>query len=247
MWGTVVLMAAVTAVDPKRIGVVAVILSRPKTMRLLLAYFIGGFGVSPIGGAVSLFVLEGAGIGAKNSVPPGIEISVGALALLAAVLIGSGHAERLPDRGQSRNPKAAELDKPPATDGRSGIEQAPGFAELPVRTQNALRSESPWVAWVRGVAGGMPTAYYLAAIAAILSSGASAGTAVGALVLFNVVAFASAEIPMVSFLIAPETTRTSLDDLYDLYDWMHAHRRLSVAVLAGVVGIYLLAVGISKL
>src|SRR5208283_3232896 len=71
--------------------------------------------------------------------------------------------------------------------------------------------------------------------------------AVGALVLFNVVAFASAEIPMVSFLIAPETTRTSLDDLYDLYDWMHAHRRLSVAVLAGVVGIYLLAVGISKL
>ena len=244
MWGTVVLMAAVTAVDPKRLGVVAVILSRPKTMRLLLAYFIGGFGVSLIGGAVSLFVLEGVGIGAKNSVSPGIEIAVGALALLAAVLIGSGLAERLRDRVQSRNPKAAELDKPPVTDGRSGIEQAPGFAKLPVRTQNALRSESPWVAWVRGVAGGMPTAYYLAAIAAILSSGASAGTAVGALVLFNVVAFASAEIPMVSFLIAPETTRTSLDDLYD---WMHTHRRLSVAVLAGVVGIYLLAVGISKL
>jgi len=244
VWGTVVLMAAVTAVDPKRIGVVAVILSRPKTMRLLLAYFIGGFGVSLIGGAVSLFVLEGAGIGAKNSVPPGIEIAVGALALLAAVLIGSGLAERLRDRVQSRNPKAAELNKPPVTDGRSGIEQAPGFAKLPVRTQNALRSESPWVAWVRGVAGGMPTAYYLAAIAAILSSATSAGTAVGALVLFNVVAFASAEIPMISFLIAPEATRTSLDHLYD---WMHTHRRLSVAVLAGVVGIYLLAVGISKL
>ena len=139
MWGTVVLMAAVTAVDPKRIGVVAVILSRPKTMRLLLAYFIGGFGVSLIGGAVSLFVLEGAGIGAKNSVPPGIEIAVGALALLAAVLIGSGLAERLRDRVQSRNPKAAESNKPPVTDGRSGIEQAPGFAKLPVRTQNTPR------------------------------------------------------------------------------------------------------------
>jgi len=71
VWGTVVLMAAVTAVDPKRIGVVAVMLSRPRTMRLLLAYFIGGFGVSLIAGAVSLFVLEGAGIETKNSVPPG--------------------------------------------------------------------------------------------------------------------------------------------------------------------------------
>ncbi len=71
MWGTVVLMAAVTAVDPKRIGVVAVILSRPKTMRLLLAYFIGGFGVSLIGGAVSLFVLEGAASGRRTQSPLG--------------------------------------------------------------------------------------------------------------------------------------------------------------------------------
>jgi len=90
----------------------------------------------------------------------------------------------------------------------------------------------------------VPTAYYLAAIAAILKSGSAAGTQVAALVVFNVIAFAQAEIPIVSFGIAPEATRRRIDQLYA---WVGDHQRSFVAVLAGVVGVYLVIVGISKL
>jgi hypothetical protein len=245
MWGTVLLMAVVAGVDPARIAAVVFILSRARPMRLLVAYFIGGFGLSLIIGAVAVFVLKGAGFGQKSSVPPEIEIAVGVLALVAAALVGSGVAARLRDRAQARHPAHATVSHgPPDPGARPGIEQLPGFDRLPARAQTALKSESPWVAWVAGLAVGMPTAYYLAAIAAILKSGESAGAQVGALVVFNLVAFGLAEVPMVSFLVAPEATRTRVDQLYD---WINAHHREVMTALAAVVGVYLVIVGISKL
>lgn len=197
MWGTVLLMAVAAGVDPARIAAVVFILSRSRPMRLLIAYFIGGFGISLIIGVVLVFVLKGAGIGQKSSIPPEIEIAVGALALLAALLVGTGVAARLRDRGQARQPKAAGTAtvQPSNPDRRPGIEQLPGFARLPQRAQRALQSESPWVAWIAGLAVGMPTAYYLAAIAAILKAGSGATEQVGTLLVFNVLAFALAEIP----------------------------------------------------
>ncbi len=67
----------------------------------------------------------------------------------------------------------------------------------------------------------MPSAHYLTATAAILTAGASDRTAVAALLPFNVVAFALTEIPMVSFLVAPDATRARVDRLYA---WSNAHR-----------------------
>jgi len=97
---------------------------------------------------------------------------------------------------------------------------------------------------VAGLAVGMPTAYYLAAIAAILKSGSSAGGQIAALVVFNVIAFAQAEVPIVSFLIAPDTTRSRIAKIST---WVSSHQRMVITTLAGVVGIYLVIVGISKL
>ena len=82
------------------------------------------------------------------------------------------------------------------------------------------------------------------AIAAILKSGVGAPTQVAALVVCNVIAFAQAEVPIVSFLVAPDATRTRIDELYR---WVSSHERVVVTVLAGVVGIYLVIIGISKL
>jgi len=120
----------------------------------------------------------------------------------------------------------------------------PGFDKLPGRVKSALSKESPWVAWIAGLAVGMPTAYYLAAIAAILKSGSSTGVQIAAIIVFNVIAFAQAEIPIVSFLVAPDATRRRI---VQIYNWVSSHQRVVVTVLAGVVGVYLLIVGISKL
>jgi hypothetical protein len=245
MWGTVLLMAVVAGVDPARIGAVAYMLTRPRPMRLLVAYFVGGFGVSLIIGGVVLFVLGEAGVGQSSSVPPEIEIAVGALALVVAALVGSGIAARLRDRAQARRGSANTHDaKQDDQSGPVGLEKLPGFEKLPQRAQDALRSESPWIAWVAGVAIAMPTAYYLAAIAAILKSGVSTGGQIGALLVFNVIAFLAVEIPLVSFLTAPDATRARLDQIYK---WVSTHQRVVITTLAGIVGVYLITVGISKL
>jgi len=239
-------MGIVAGADPVRIGAVAFMLTRTKPMRLLLGYFIGGFGLSLIIGIAVVFVLKDIDLGKSSSVPPEIEIAVGVLALVVAVLVGTRLSANMRDKAQARHPEAKlpNLDSPASPDGPPGIESMPGFDKLPGRVKDALSKESPWVAWIAGLAVGMPTAYYLAAIAAILKSGSSAGTQVAALVVFNVIAFAQAEIPIVSFAIAPEATRRRIEQLYA---WVSDHQRTVVTVLAGVVGIYLVIVGISKL
>lgn len=245
MWGTVLLMAVVVAVDPGQVGAVAYILSRERALRLLVAYSVGGFGVSLMAGGVILFVLGQAGLGKSSSLPPEIEIAVGALALVVAALVGTGLAGRLRQRARLRRATSEPPDKPARVgQERPSVEQLPGFDKLPHRLQDALHNESPWIVWAYGVAVGMPSAYYLAALAAILKSGAGTSAQIGALLVFNFVAFAIAEIPLVSFALAPEATRARLDQFYT---WISTHQRIVVTILAGIVGAYLIFVGISKL
>jgi hypothetical protein len=245
MWVTVLLMAIVVAFDPAQVGGVAYILSRQSAMRLLVAYYVGGFGVSLIAGGVILFALRGVGVGQNSSIAPEIEIAVGSLALVFAALVGSGVAGRLRDGAQSRRGSDHLSPTVPAADeGRPSLQKLPGFQKLPRRLQDALDNESPWIAWIYGVAFGMPGAYYLAALAAILKSGVGTGTQIGALLAFNVVAFGVAEIPLLSFAVAPEATRARVDQLYT---WVSTHQRLVVTVVASVVGVYLITLGISNL
>jgi hypothetical protein len=100
------------------------------------------------------------------------------------------------------------------------------------------------IAWVAGVAVGLPNAYLLATIAAILNAGVGTRTQLGALVVFSFVSMGQAVIPLVSFLIAPDTTRKALDQIYA---WLKAHHRLVVTALATVAGVYLVIKGISSL
>jgi hypothetical protein len=221
-------------------------LTRTKPLRLLVGYFVGGFGLSLIIGVVVVFVLKDIKIGKTSSVPPEIEIAVGVFSLLVSILVGTGYSATLRRQGLAPHPVAhvPPRDSPASPGGSSGIESPPGFERLPQRVKAVLSKDSPWVAWVAGIAVGTPNAYYLAAIAAILKSGVGVGMQVTALVVFNVVAFAQAEIPIVGFLISPEATRTRIGQLYT---WVNSHQRLILTVLTGVVGIYLVIEGLRKL
>jgi hypothetical protein len=115
---------------------------------------------------------------------------------------------------------------------------------LPQPVQNAVLGESAWVACIAGVAVGIPSVYYLAAIAAILAADVRLGSSIAALVVFNVIAFILTEISIVSFVRAPVATRKWVDRLYT---WATNRQRLVMGLLPGMVGIYLLVTGISKL
>ena len=84
-----------------------------------------------------------------------------------------------------------------------------------------------------GLGIALPSVDYLAALAVILASGAPAATQVGALLMFNVVAFALVEIPLVAYLVAPERTRAAMEALDA---WLRSRRRRDVAALLAGLG-----------
>jgi len=239
-------MAVIAGLGPQRIASVVFILSRTRPIRLLLAYVLGGFGMTLIFGGVILFVLAEAGVGPSSVVPPEIEIAVGMVALVVAALVASGLAARVRDRSRSRHrrERGVVAGGPPTSGRQRDVTQLPGYERMPRRVQAALESESPWIAWVAGVMVGLPNLYLLAAIAAILDAGVETSSQIGALTVFSLVAFLHAVIPLTSFLVAPEATRDIADRLYA---WLNAHGRRVVATLATVAGVYLLIKGISSL
>jgi hypothetical protein len=100
------------------------------------------------------------------------------------------------------------------------------------------------VAAAAGLGIALPSVDYLAVLVVILASGAAATTQFAALLVFNVVAFALVEIPLVAYLLAPARTRASMAALND---WVRSRRRLEVATLLAAVGCLLLALAAAGL
>lgn len=107
-----------------------------------------------------------------------------------------------------------------------------------------LDGQSLWVAGSAGLGIALPSVDYLAALAVIGTADVSSGTRLAALLLFNVVAFALVEIPLLAYLVAPQRT---LARLAALNDWLRARGRRGVAVLVAVVGAVLLVAGLTGL
>lgn len=234
MWSTVLVMAVVAAVDPLRIGVVAFMLSRSRPVRLLLPFFLFAFTANVAVGAAVVFVFKNVTGDGGSSMPPGLEIGIGVVALAISVLSITGVLERLVTRVRARRTAPAA----------ASAESVPGLSKLPDGMQAALRGEAPWAAGLLGLINGFPTPYYLAAMAAALTSGAAVTEQMAAMVVFNLVGFLAAIIPIISFWVAPAATRHGVERIYE---WMGIHHRLVVAVIAGAVGVYFLATGISHL
>jgi hypothetical protein len=225
---TVVVMAVAVSMEPFRIGMTVLMLNRPRPQLQLLAFLGGGFAMGITVGATVLFALRHILLGSTYFTLPRVQILIGAMALVAAVLLAM---KTFADRLSGREPAAP-------TDGTAG----PG--RLMTGTRRLLDGRSLWVAAVAGLGIALPSVDYLAALAVILASGAAATTQVGALLTFNVVAFALVEIPLVAYLIAPEWTKASMTALQS---WIRSRRRVEVVYLLAGVGGVLLAVGAAGL
>ena len=120
----------------------------------------------------------------------------------------------------------------------AGVMPAP---KLPAQARGLAYGPSLWVAGVAGLGIALPSIDYLAVLAVIVASGADRSTQVGALLVFNVVAFALVELPLVAYLLAPDRTRASMAALND---WIRSRRRRGVAAVLAAVGCVLLVAGI---
>ncbi|MGV0816132.1 GAP family protein [Mycolicibacterium boenickei] len=244
MWSTVLVMAVVAAVDPLRIGVVAFMLSRSRPVRLLLPFFLVAFTANVAVGAAVLFVFKRATGDGGRAMSPALEIGIGVAALIIAALSITGVLERLVNRLRARRTVPAAVGEHDGDGGTPTVDSSPSLSKLPAGLQTALRGGSAWAAALLGLINGFPTPYYLAAMAAALTSGAAVAEQMAALVVFNLVGFLAAVIPIISFWVAPEPTRSAVERLYE---WMGTHHRLVVAVIAGAVGVFFLSQGVIHL
>lgn len=104
-----------------------------------------------------------------------------------------------------------------------------------------LEGKSLWVAGIAGLGIALPSVDYLAALAIIAASGTTPATQVTALLMFNALAFALVEIPLLAYLVAPQRTRAAMTAMHR---WVRARQRREVAALLAVVGSVLLVAGL---
>lgn len=222
MWITLLVMAIAISLEPFRIGMTVLMLKRPRPVLQLLAFLGGGFTMGMAVGLVVLFVLRRRLLGSAHFTLPRVQILIGVLALLVAAALA---ARAFGNRSGPGSPGSPVVD---------------GLGRLSTRARRLLNGRSLWIAAVAGLGIALPSVDYLAALAVILASRAAAMTQVAALLTFNVVAFAFVEIPLVGYLLAPRTTRTSTTALHE---WIRSRRRLEVIALLAAVGCVLLIAG----
>jgi hypothetical protein len=220
-------MALAAMVDPLRIGVTVLVISRPRPVLQLLAFWLGGLAMGLLVGLGALFVLRDLALELMADMPAAadgstvslVQVGIGVLALLVATLIAMG----FPRRSQATQPKDSALSR------------------LTARAGDAIRGGSPWVGFLAGVALATPL-QYVAALAAILVSGADAATQIGALIVYHLVVLAFAEIPLAGSLVAPARTYAVI---LRLHDWVIVHRRRLTAVIVAAIGAFLFVNGVS--
>ena len=223
MWIPLLMMAVAVSLEPFRIGMTVLAINRPRPALQLLAFLAGGFVMGTTVGVVVLFVLRPA-LGSAHFTLPRVQIVVGLVLLVNAALVAAGLLSRS------------------KTTGGGLAERIP--ASISGRARRLLNGGSLWTAGVAGLGIALPSIDYVAALALIVASGATAATQFGALLVFNVVAFAFVEIPLLCYLVAPDRTRAVLAALYD---WLRAQGRRGVAMLLAVVGCALVGVGFAGL
>ncbi|HZC89278.1 MAG TPA: GAP family protein [Mycobacterium sp.] len=209
---TVLLMAFAVSFEPFRIGMTVLMLGRPKPALQLLAFLLGGFAMGTTVGLVVLFIFRRILLGSTYFTLPRVQILIGLLFLTVAAIVAADAPRRLGLR--------------------------PAIFVTPA--ERLMRGESLSVAGIAGLSIALPSVDYLAALAVILASGAAALTQVAALLMFNVVAFALVEIPLLAYILAPNKTATSMATLHN---WIRSRSRPEVAILLAAVGAVFLAIG----
>lgn len=257
MWGTVLFFALIAAMDPQRIGIAAILAGLRRPMHNLFAFWLGLMTAGLALALVAMFLLRDFLVPftqflkstAKSPVVPPVQITFGVLALLIAVAIVVRSSAR----------RAAPAPVPVPVGGPSGLEGDPSGLEVVSKRPNvfsrvmafALRGTS-WsalldsgsvkLAFVVGLITSSPPLEFWGAVLAIVASGAAASTQVSAYLMYMLVGYSIAEIPLVSYLVSPAKTQVVV---MRLQGWLRAHQRQIFIFILSMVGVLMVGGGVS--
>lgn len=269
MWSSLLVLGILTTIDPLRLGVILLLLSRPRPIHNLFAYWVGCTIASLYNLLVPLVVLHviptfdsftDLSNPAANSTVRHMFVGMGVLTLLVAAVMGVYFATHQQDRSKvshsaqratpggdtstavldSYAPKAISRLLRPSQDEATQGESA--IRRLLRRIRNAWESGSVWVAFVIGMAMGPQLQGIFFVLAIIVGSGSAFGTQATAAIVFVFAMLAVEETILLSNLAKPAKTQAFLRRVHD---WALAHRRKIVVALLAVVGVSLMAQGMA--
>ena len=228
MWATVLILAGSVIFEPIRLGLVIILLNKRRPLLQLFVFLCGGFTMGVGVGLVMLFAFRTAPVIGHLTVAE-VQVGTGVIALLIAIVLSTTVAlrkvfPRAPAVAVARGHGSVSLlERPPQSVLQSLTERARCF----------LRGDALYVAGISGLGAALPSANYMGSMAAILASHAAPVAQAQALLTFNLVAFTMAELPLISYLAAPQRTRAFTAALQT---WLRSRNRRDVAslVAAGV-------------
>jgi len=254
MLGAILMVTFVAAVDPVRLAVTLLLISRPRPIFGLLAYWVGCVLASVPSVLVPVLVLHYVPMfrpftqGLTNTIMGAlssttgrhVQLGMGALALAIAALMTVRYAAR----------QRAQL---PATVSPSALMTQPrhpvfylfGRAADPSRRHESAiwrllrRAHSAWesgssrMAFVIGLFSGPPPLELLVLVTAVVASGAALGMQVTAAVGFVIGMLAVVEFILISHLMAPAKTEALMQRLHEA---VRANQRWVFVALAAGMG-----------
>lgn len=222
----VILLSLTASLNPTLVAATTVMLLLDKPARLMTGYLLGAYMTSCTLGLVIVFSLSNSSASntTENTISPAVDIGLGAIALAVAFVLYTGRADRLRQRRQAR--KADKPDKGPP------------------RWQQKLSEGSAKTTFVVGALLSLPGASYLAGLREIHKLKYSTTATVLLVIGFNLVMLWLLEVPLASFLVAPDWTPRAIDRAKRWFS-RHAHMfaiRGSAAVgalliIKGVIGL----------
>jgi hypothetical protein len=261
MWSSVAVLALPIALDPVRLGVNLLLVSRPRPAQNLLVYWVGCVSASFVLLLVPLLVLHFTPMfspfvhdlanpaTSASSTVRRVEIFLGVLVLAIAALMAvrfvTRRRARVPDRDAKTSTTVADSDTSPVSRLLKRGQEAPAeggsaIQRLLARAHNAWESGALWVAAVIGFWAGPNPSLVMFSLATILASGAAIGTQIGAAVVFIVVSLAVVEIVLISNLAAPAKTHAVLRRVHV---WVRGYRRQILVAILTLVGIAFVSQG----
>ncbi len=258
MLGSVLAVALLGNLNPMRLGVILLLVSRPRTTQNLIMFWIGCMVSTLCWLMVPLMVfhftpfLRSSVLALNDSATDGstarvIQIGFGVLALSVAALL----ALRL--RARSATAKSSHHNSMTSADAATvGSSDAPASQNstlqravrrviAPVRS--AWEGGSLWVAGVIGLGMGPAPEMVLLVLAIIVTSGAALGAQLGAVIAYAVVLLALVETVIVSSVVATAKTEIILNRLRH---WSISHRLQILVTIFTVAGASAVVSGLTR-
>jgi Sap, sulfolipid-1-addressing protein len=189
----VILLSLTASLNPTLVAATTVMLLLPSPKKLMLGYLLGAYVTSITLGLVIVFSLSNSSASntTENTISPAVDIVLGVIALTVAFVLYTGRHERLTERRRAR--KAAKPDKGPP------------------RWQRELNKGSAKTTFVIGALLSLPGASYLAGLDEIHKLKYSTTGTVLLVIGFNLVMLWLLEVPLASFLVAPDWTPGAIE------------------------------------